>query len=102
MDFFIGSQPYVEPLKSKPQPTDRFDALQLAQSLEQALPVGAIAAKYKAVALGTGEAAKLYPKLLHIRSDFQVVDVTLRESARLVAANCSQQANVLEKVPSLA
>jgi peptide methionine sulfoxide reductase MsrB len=83
-------------LKGAAEPTTRADAAALSAALAEALPEGAVAAKYRVPARSTGEAAKAYSNFLGIKGDFRPVDAALRECARLAAAQCSERAAAIE------
>ena len=87
-------------LRAMPEATGREDAAMLTAALVEALPAGALAAKYRAPARNGDEAAAAYANLLQMRADFQLVDVTLRECTRLVAAECAERAAAIEAVRS--
>ena len=91
---------YTGKLRATPEATGREDAAMLTAALEEALPVGALAAKYRVPARSGDEAAAAYANLLQMRADFQLVDVTLRECTRLVAAECAERAAAVEAVRS--
>lgn len=89
---------YAGKLRAAPEATSRADASMLSSALENALPEGALVAKYHAPARNATEATQAYSSLLHIRADFQLVDATLREATRLVAGQCVDRAAAIEKV----
>lgn len=68
----------------------------LCATLNESLPQGVVAAKYRLAVQSTDDAARLYDNLLHIRADFQLIDVTARECSRLVAAHCAERAAAIE------
>lgn len=70
----------------------------LCATLNESLPQGVVAAKYRLAVQSTDDAARLYDNLLHIRADFQLIDVTARECSRLVAAHCVERAAAIEMV----
>jgi hypothetical protein len=70
----------------------------LSAALDEALPEGALVAKYRLTVRSTDEAVKVFSNLLQVRADFQLVDVTLCECSRLVAAQCVERAVAVEKV----
>ena len=82
----------------QPQPTARRDADVLCATLNESLPEGVLAAKYRLAVRSTDDATRLYDNLLLIRGDFQLVDVTLRECSRLAAAQCVERAAAIETV----
>lgn len=86
------------PLPTKVEPTSRKDAAVLADALTEALPDGALLSKYRRAVRSTQDAVDAYTNLLNIRSDFQLVDISLCECSRLVAGRCIEQARVIEMV----
>lgn len=76
----------------------REDAQLVSSHLDKVLPEGAVAAKYRLAAGTADEVIQLYKHVLNVRSDFKVVDVSLRECARIVSANCLDRAQAIDKV----
>jgi hypothetical protein len=85
------------PLKGAVEPTTH-EAAMLAKALDEMLPEGAVVAKYRLAVHKPEQASELYNNMLRVKKDFEVVDTTSRECARMVAARCLQQAHVIEKV----
>lgn len=76
----------------------REDARLVISHLDKVLPAGALTSKYRVAAGTAEEAMKLYHHVLNVRADFKVVDVSLRECARIIAANCLDRAQAIDKV----
>lgn len=76
----------------------REDAQLVSSHLDKVLPEGALAAKYRLEAGSADRAIQLYKHVLNVRSDFKVLDISLRECARIVAANCLHRAQAINKV----
>jgi len=98
--FFRGNAQYAASLPSKVEPAGRSDAAMLGAALGELLPEGAVTAKYRVAVADASEAQALYANSLDLRSDFELVDVTLRECARQVAGQCVERAQVIETVRS--
>lgn len=78
----------------------RRDAQLVSSHLDKVLPEGALAAKYRLAAGSADEVIQLYNHVRNVRGDFKVVDVSLRECARIVSANCLDRARAIDKVCS--
>lgn len=76
----------------------REDARLVISHLDKVLPEGSLTAKYRLAAGSAEEAVQLYNHALNVRVDFKVLDVSLRECARIIAANCLHRAQAVDKV----
>lgn len=89
------------PLSDTKESSSREDAKLLSKHLDDVLPEGTIASKYCRGVKNAADALQLYSDLMRIRKDYEVVDATLRESGRHLAAECLERAQVTEKVSLL-
>lgn len=83
------------------EPSGRADAAALTQALQEALPAGAVKAKYKLSATTVDEAASAFANLMNVRNDFHLIDLAVTEAASLIGAECLERSEVLHEVCSL-
>lgn len=88
------------PLSDSKELSSREDAKALLKHLDEVLPEGAISSKYRRAVSNSNDALQLYSDVLKIKQDYKVVDATLRETGRHLAAECLERAHVTEKVSS--
>eukprot|EP00892_Ulva_mutabilis_P004750 jgi/Ulvmu1/2647/UM014_0099.1 len=96
--FFKDGPLYKLPISDDKSFCGRDDARLVIKHLDKVLPAGALAAKYRLAVSSTQETVDLYLHVLKVRDDFKVVDTSLRECARIVAANCLDRAQAINKV----
>ncbi|EFJ46253.1 hypothetical protein VOLCADRAFT_121074 [Volvox carteri f. nagariensis] len=77
-----------------PQPMGRGEAVVLEAALDEALPAGAITAKY-----GSGATVELsFWSGGDVRQDFEMLEMVQREVARQVSASCVERGRIVEKL----
>ncbi|GLC38687.1 hypothetical protein PLESTB_000590300 [Pleodorina starrii] len=77
-----------------PQPVGRGEAVILEAALDEALPAGAITAKY-----GSGAAVELsFWSGGDVRQDFEMLEMVQREVARQVSVSCAERGRIIEKL----
>ncbi|GIL42018.1 hypothetical protein Vafri_86 [Volvox africanus] len=77
-----------------PQPVGRGEAVILEAALDEALPPGAISAKY-----GSGAAVELsFWSGGDVRQDFEMLEMVQREVARQVGVSCVERGRIIEKL----
>lgn len=96
--FWVLTCSHKLPLSDIKESSSREDAKLLRQHLEEVLPDGAISSKYRRAVGTSGDALQLYSDVLKLRQDYEIVDSTLRESGRHLAAECTERAQVTEQV----